>query len=134
MTEQMKQARDEKARTYGYNNAIYIDKAMLSKEGYQYLEEKPAKDFTEGTDWYRNNVWHDAKKEKPVYYDDDSHTNQIVVIGNTPVGVGMSVVSLISEDTIYSIVTRKEYKWGCCPFSKWAYMEDLLPTEGYKEF
>ena len=37
----MKQARDEKARTYAYNNAIYIDKAMLNKEGYQYLEEKP---------------------------------------------------------------------------------------------
>lgn len=32
MTDQMKQARDEKARTYGYNNAIYIDKAMLNKE------------------------------------------------------------------------------------------------------
>lgn len=33
MTDQMKQARNEKARTYGYNNAIYIDKAMLNKEG-----------------------------------------------------------------------------------------------------
>ena len=51
MTDQMKQARDEKARTYGYNNAIYIDKAMLNKEGYQYLEEKPVKDFKEGTDF-----------------------------------------------------------------------------------
>ena len=48
MTDQMKQARDEKARTYGYNNAIYIDKAMLNKEGYQYLEEKPVKDFIKG--------------------------------------------------------------------------------------
>ena len=62
MTDQMKQARDEKARTYAYNNAIYIDKAMLNKEGYQYLEEKPAKDFKEGTDWYRNNVWHPASE------------------------------------------------------------------------
>ena len=61
MTKGMKQARDEKARTYGYNNAIYIDKAMLNKEGYQYLEEKPAKDFKKGTDWYRNNVWHPAE-------------------------------------------------------------------------
>ena len=59
----MKQARDENARTYAYNNAIYIDKAMLNKEGYQYLEEKPAKDFKEGTDWYRNNVWHPASEE-----------------------------------------------------------------------
>ena len=57
------EARDEKAVTYGYNNAIYIDKAMLNMEGYQYLEEKPAKDFKEGTDWFRNNVWHPVSQK-----------------------------------------------------------------------
>ena len=48
MTEQMKQARDEKARTYGYNNAIYIDKAMLNKEGISVPRRKACKGLQRG--------------------------------------------------------------------------------------
>lgn len=122
MTNQMKQARDEKARTYAYNNAIYIDKAMLNKEGYQYLEEKPAKDFKEGTDWYRNNVWHKA-----------SH-DDIPKIDNA--------ICLIYKKDFYPEVdhvnwsaTKRCFKYGRYGdvnidfVDKWAYLEDLLPDE-----
>ena len=116
MTELMKQARDEKAKTYGYNNAIYIDKAMLNKEGYQYLEEKPAKDFKEGSDWYRNNVWHDInekpeeRKELLVYKKrdcDDSFYTALYSSGNDTVFINGRWCKL-------STMTR------------WAYIEDLV--------
>ena len=133
MTDQMKQARDEKARTYGYNNAIYIDKAMLNKEGYQYLEEKPEKDFIEGTDWYRNKVWHDIK-ETPVFNPANIACNQILVIGKIKSahgGFAGSVCQIMDDGTIYAPVSGHHYVWGTCPFSQWAYLEDLLPdTKG----
>lgn len=119
MTEQMKQARDEKARTYGYNNAIYIDKAMLSKEGYQYLEGKPAKDFTEGTDWYRNNVWHDISEEvdisKYVLLYDERHGH----LSPPCRSLSRNMSALVSE------MNRRNSAF----FTKWAYKDDLLPDE-----
>ena len=111
----MKQARDEKARTYAYNNAIYIDKAMLNKEGYQYLEEKPAKDFKEGTDWYRNNMWHDVNE--PPICGDSLVTTIIVKIKNKK---SIFLYYLI-KGTSWSNITIRDV------IDKWAYMEDLLP-------
>ena len=126
MTDQMKQARDEKARTYGYNNAIYIDKAMLNKEGYQYLEEKPAKDFKEGTDWYRNNVWHPAS-EKPADIDDPDRDILIVTMGPEYYG------SKLRTWNIFSYMSWDLFKARAGEFKKWAYLEDLLPdTKGGK--
>ena len=92
MTDQMKQARDEKARTYAYNNAIYIDKAMLNKEGYQYLEKKPAKDFKEGTDWYRNNVWHSTD-------DDPDEGKDILLMSKTAEGKRVFYIGLFNSST-----------------------------------
>lgn len=115
MTDQMKQARDEKARTYAYNNAIYIDKAMLNKEGYQYLEKKPAKDFKEGTDWYRNNMWHDVNE--PPICGDSLVTTIIVKIKNKK---SIFPYYLI-KGTSWSNITIRDV------IDKWAYMEDLLP-------
>lgn len=115
MTNQMKQARDEKARTYAYNNAIYIDKAMLNKEGYQYLEKKPAKDFKEGTDWYRNNMWHDVNE--PPICGDSLVTTIIVKIKNKK---SIFPYYLI-KGTSWSNITIRDV------IDKWAYMEDLLP-------
>ena len=120
MTDQMKQARDEKARTYAYNNAIYIDKAMLNKEGYQYLEEKPAKDFKEGTDWYRNNVWHPAS-EKPAGVDDAGRDILIVTMGPEYYGNKLQTWHL------FSYMTWEWVKLHAGEFDKWAYLEDLLP-------
>lgn len=116
MTELMKQARDEKAKTYGYNNAIYIDKAMLNKEGYQYLEEKPAKDFKEGSDWYRNNVWHDInekpeeRKELLVYKKRDSDDS--------------FYTALYSSDNDTVFINGRWYKLST--MTRWAYIEDLV--------
>lgn len=122
MTEQMKQARDEKARTYAYNNAIYIDKAMLNKEGYQYLEEKPAKDFKEGTDWYRNKVWHPAS-QKPAGVDDAGRDILIVTMGPEYYGNKLQT---------WHIVSYMTWEWAKAQageFEKWAYLEDLLPDK-----
>lgn len=140
MTDQMKQAREEKARIYGYNNAIYIDKAMLNKKGYQYLEEKPAKDFKEGTDWYRNKVWR-STKEKP-----KSVGKMIVVLpGHTDY---LSENLSIPETPTIGVYNRYDFPNGLTHhsvehicggegwtdfnfFEKWAYWEDLLPdTKG----
>lgn len=120
MTDQMKQACDEKARTYGYNNAIYIDKAMLNKEGYQYLEEKPAKDFKEGTDWYRNNVWHPAS-EKPAGVDNTGRDIHIVTMGPEYYG------NKLQTWHIFSYMSWEWVKLHAGEFDKWAYLEDLLP-------
>ena len=117
MTDQMKQARNEKARTYAYNNAIYIDKAMLNKEGYQYLEKKPAKDFKEGTDWYRNNMWHDVNE--PPICGDSLVTTIIVKIKNKKSIVPYYLI----KGTSWSNITIRDV------IDKWAYMEDLLPDK-----
>ena len=109
MTNEMKQAREEKARIYGYNNAIYIDKAMLNKEGYQYLEEKPVKDFKEGTDWYRNNIWHPAS-EKPI------GTGKILYLGITGVHLTTYPPHFDWNDSVKKLIIQK-----------WAWAEDLLP-------
>jgi hypothetical protein len=93
--------------------------------------DKAAKSF--GVNWYRNSVWHDVT-EVPVYHDDCFRSNQIAVTGGTSDADTMAVCSMISENEIYSPVSRKEYKWGECPFTKWAYVEDLLPTSVYMEF
>ena len=117
MTDQMKQARDEKARTYGYNNAIYIDKAMLNKEGYQYLEEKPVKDFKEGTDWYRNSVWHDIN-EKP------EERKELLVYKKRDCDDSF-YTALYSSDNDTVFINGRWYKLST--MTRWAYLEDLLP-------
>lgn len=83
-----------------------------------------------GANGYRNNVWHD-RRETPEYKEDKN--NQILVYGQNSAGRGCSVCSMIADGVIYSPMTHKEYKWGKCHFTQWAYIEDLLPTEGYKE-
>ena len=116
MTDQMKQARDEKARTYGYNNAIYIDKAMLNKEGYQYLEEKPVKDFKEGSDWYRNNVWHDIN-EKP------EERKELLVYKKRDCDDSF-YTALYSSDNDTVFINGRWYKLST--MARWAYIEDLV--------
>lgn len=83
-----------------------------------------------GANWYRNNVWHD-RRETPEYKEEKN--NQILVYGQNSAGRGCHVCSMIADGVIYSPMTHKEYKWGECHFTQWAYIEDLLPTEGYKE-
>jgi hypothetical protein len=114
MTKQMKQARDEKAKIYGYNNAIYIDKAMLNKEGYQYLEEKPAKDFKEGTDWYRNNVWHPVSQKPGIGK---------IAVSDRDNNIQTINISRDLDDDRWRVIV---YNRPQC-INRWAYAADLLP-------
>lgn len=78
-------------------------------------------------------VWHDAS-EKPIYKSYSKNGNQIAVYGKTSIGYGMSICSLIDNNTIYSPVAKKEYVWGDCPFTKWAYTSDLLNLDNSCNF
>lgn len=138
MTEQMKQALDKAAKGQQWaNGQILIDSETLKPANpatpFERLTNIPVPDKIEvavlfGANWYRNNVWHD-RQEIPNRKEDD----HIIVCGQTSAGVGCSVCCMIADGVIYSPLTHKEYKWGECPFTKWAYINDLLPTEGYKE-
>ena len=74
----------------------------------------------------RQNLWHDVQ-EVPEYKEDS--TNLILVCGQTSLGLGCSVCNMIAEGVIYAPLMYKEYKWGECPFTKWAYVDELLPTD-----
>lgn len=78
-------------------------------------------------------VWHDVT-ETPRFIDGDTTRNSVAIIGPTPVGVGMSIGTMIDENTIYSPLTRKEYAWGECPFTKWAYITDLIQERFLQEY
>lgn len=69
-------------------------------------------------------VWHDADV-MPEYKDDSLSDNQILVYGNQG-GESTSVCSLVAPGIIYSPVMKEEYDWGECPFTKWAYVDDLI--------
>lgn len=139
MTEQMKQALDKAAKGQQWaNGQILIDRETLKPANpattpFERLMNIPVPDKIEvavlfGANWYRNNIWHD-KREVPECKEDD----QIIVYGQTSAGIGCSVCGIIEDGVIYSPLTDKEYKWNQCPFTKWAYINDLLPTEGYKK-
>ena len=73
-------------------------------------------------------LWHDVS-EKPRYDYTVGALNQIIVAGkNSATGglIAMSVGSMSDEDTLYCPLNDKEYKWGKCPFTKWAYAKDIL--------
>lgn len=97
---------------------FYNDKA---KEDYRFLSEieEIIKVLQEES---VKSVWHDVK-EKPIY---KNREIQLAVYGITTIGDAMSVCSLIDKNTIYVPLNDKEYKWGTCPFTKWAYVTDLL--------
>ena len=69
-------------------------------------------------------LWHDADV-MPEYKDDSLSNNQILVYGNQG-GESTSVCSLVAPGIIYSPVMKEEYDWGECPFTKWAYVDDLI--------
>lgn len=77
-------------------------------------------------------VWHDMS-ERPRYIKGETTKNTIAATGDTPVGPGMSVGTMVDEDEIYAPITEKVYKWGECPFAKWAYITDLMPEELIKK-
>ena len=70
-------------------------------------------------------VWHKTS-EVPNFVSDDTYSNSILVCGKNSLGIGASVCCMIDKDTIYAPITGKEYKWGECPFTMWAYVRDLL--------
>lgn len=73
-------------------------------------------------------LWHDVL-EKPRFDNTVGALNQIVVSGkNTASGgsTAMSVASLNEDGTLFCPINEKEYEWGECPFTKWAYAKDVL--------
>ena len=72
-------------------------------------------------------LWHDVS-EKPRFDNTVGALNQIVVSGkNTASGfTAMSVASLNEDGTLFCPINEKEYEWGECPFTKWAYAKDVL--------
>ena len=73
-------------------------------------------------------VWHNTN-EIPNYNEDDMYSNQILVFGKSSVGQGCSVCSMIDKETIYAPISHKEYNWGECPFTMWAYISDVLRVQ-----
>ena len=72
-------------------------------------------------------VWHD-KSEKPLYNKKNNALNMIAVAGVTKFSNGqeaMSIGQLLPDGKIYTPISGKEYKFEECPFTKWAYVEDL---------
>ena len=73
-------------------------------------------------------VWHDVSK-KPFYDNDSLWGNQIAVYGESSMGKSVAVCCMIDADTIYSPISKQEYAWGTCPFTKWAYVKDLIKAQ-----
>lgn len=96
-------------------------------DGVQWADENPRKGLVD-----LDNVWHSIT-EKPEYIENDTTHNSIAVIGKTSVGIGMSVGTMIDKDMIFVPLTQKHYVWGECPFTKWAYITDLMPEGLIKE-
>jgi hypothetical protein len=139
---------------FGYFMALDIKNSMTDKENFRDEIEKAyneaqnrvklVKDeYWEGkVDAYRNvlcifdsmqeepstSVWHD-KSEKPLYNKTSDALNMIAVAGVNRYSNGqeaMSVGELLSDGKIYAPISGKEYKFEECPFTKWAYVKDLL--------
>lgn len=71
-------------------------------------------------------LWHDVS-EKPRFDNTVGSLNQIVVSGKNTAGfTAMSVASLNKDGTLFCPINKKEYEWGECPFTKWAYAKDVL--------
>ncbi len=78
--------------------------------------------------WFKGALWHDVN-EVPKYTEGDNTANQIIVFGETRTGKGCSIGSMVAEGTLYAPATGVTYKWGDCPFIKWAYVKDILTDE-----
>lgn len=81
--------------------------------------------------WFFNVIWHDIN-EVPKFIEGDNTANQIIVFGETETGKGCSICSMVGEGIIYAPISGMTYKWGNCPFKKWAYVKDILTAEIYK--
>lgn len=75
--------------------------------------------------WFHGAIWHDID-EVPKYTEGDNTANQIIVFGETRTGRGCAVASMVEEGILFAPVSGMEYKWGDCPFKKWAYVKDIL--------
>lgn len=123
MTEQMKQALDKAAKGQQWaNGQMLIDRETLKPANpatthFERLMNIPVPDKIEtavlfGANWYRNNVWHSAN-EKP---DSKYNSEYIVQMKEGYYRISYGYDARLFHNSI-----------------QWAYIEDLLPTEGYKE-
>ncbi len=139
MTEQMKIALDKAAAGLQWSNGqilLHKDTLQPADPATTPLDKLvsvpvPDKLYTAvhfGAKWYVNNLWHDID-EVPEYTEGDDTANQIIVFGKTRTGKGCSIASMIAEGILYAPVSGMTYKWGDCPFVKWAYAKDILTDE-----
>lgn len=79
-------------------------------------------------------LWHNVS-EKPVFDPANIACNQILVIGEIKSSHGDfagSVCEIMDDGTIYAPISGHNYEWGTCPFSKWAYLKDIIPDNDNK--
>lgn len=73
--------------------------------------------------------WHSVD-EKPQYDEHDIFKNGILVCGETSQGKGMACCSILDEGaTIFCPLNEKEYDWGKCYFTHWAYCHEIYPNQ-----
>ena len=77
-------------------------------------------------------IWHDAS-DRPEYAADSRSNNQILVFGPTENGGKCSVCTLMESGAVYTPLNHELYQWGQCHFTKWAYVDELLPRDDYAD-
>lgn len=123
MTEQMKKALDNAARGLQWSQgSILIDKMTLKPADpavvpLERLVHLPVPNLLDmaahfGANWYRNNLWHEI--------DEIPDSNMVLLVITEP-------FDSPCVRTSNSVRFRERAK-------RWAYIDDLLPTPGYKEF
>lgn len=130
MTEQMKQALDKAAKGLQWSQgSILIDKKTLkpvdpAEVPLERLVHLPVPDKLDmaahfGANWYRNNMWHNVSEEADL--------SKYVLLYDEADGY-MSPPCRFPFRDMPGFVSAMNRKYGA-NYTKWAYMEDLLPDK-----
>ena len=81
-----------------------------------------------GANWYRNNIWHPTNE-------DPDEGKDLLLTAKTSKGDTAYYIGLFDSSSRKVLITvRTGFPWlPISHFERWAYLDDLLPTEGFKE-
>lgn len=81
-----------------------------------------------GANWYRNKIWHSTNE-------DPDEGKDLLLTAKTSKGDTAYYIGLFDSSSRKVLVTvRTGFPWlPISHFERWAYLDDLLPTEGFKE-
>ncbi len=140
MTEQMKKALDKAAERLQWSSGqMLIDKKTLqpadpAEVPLERLVCLPVPNLVDtavhfGANWYRNNVWHEASEEPTT-------TGKCCFLLIKAKGLNAPRVACYKPQNkeLYICGYDLHRTFENYLVEKWAYIEDILPTEGYKEF